>query len=81
MKVGELNEETRTGNTDGEGSVVNIVKASNWRKHSWVIGVGKQSMRNASCKKPGVSGYSPLYSVLYHCVFDSIISCHITPLN
>jgi hypothetical protein len=37
MKVGELNEENRTGNTDGEGSVVNIVKGSNWSKHSWVI--------------------------------------------
>jgi len=73
------NEENRTGNTDGEGSVVvNIVKGSNY---SWVIGAGKQSMRNASCKKPGVSGYSPLYSVLYHCVFDSVISCHIIPLN
>jgi len=82
MKVGELNEENITRNTDGEGSViVNIVKGSNWFKHSWVIGVGKQSLRNASCKKPGVSGYSPRYSVLYHCIFDSIISCHITLLN
>lgn len=70
MKVGELNEENRTGNTDGEGSViVNIVMGSNWSKHSWVLGIGKQPMRNASCKKPGASGYSPLYSVLYHCVF------------
>jgi hypothetical protein len=82
MKFGELNEENRTGNTNGEGSViVNIVKGRNWSKHSWVIGVGKQSMRNASCKKPRVSGYSPLYSVPYHCVFDSLISCHITLLN
>jgi len=65
-----------------EGSViVNTVKGSNWSKHSWVIGVGKQSMRNTSCNKPGVSGYSPLYFVLYQCVCDSILSCHITLLN
>jgi len=76
MKVGELNEENRTGNANGEGSVIaNTVKEGNWNKHSWVIGVGKQSMRNTSCKKPGVSGYSPLYSVLYQCVCDSILSC------